>query len=76
MIRSEELQYIKLALLVTLLFVFSGCSEGTDSKPKIDARQDNIWKQQKQPMEKAKQVESIMSDSANRSLDEADRQAK
>lgn len=71
--------YSKTLAVITLLVV-TGCSEGTDSKTPTKSQakpqQGHIWQQQTQAIERAKAVESVMSYSAKRSLDEADSQAK
>jgi PBP1b-binding outer membrane lipoprotein LpoB len=70
------MQYLKLAVVITLLVIFSGCSEGTDSKTQAKPQQDHIWKQQTQAIERAREVESVVSDSAKRRLEETERQTK
>lgn len=74
------MHYSKTLAVITLLVVVTGCSEGTDSKAPANTQakpqQEHIWQQQTQAIERAKAVESVMSDSAKRSLDEAERQAK
>ncbi len=70
------MRYSKSIGVIAMLALFSGCSDGTDSRPQAKVQQDDIWKQQTQAMERAKEVESIMSDSAKRSLEEADQQGK
>ncbi len=70
------MRYRKSIVVAALLAVFLGCSDGTGSKTQAKSQQDDIWKQQTQAMDRAKEVESIMSDSAKRSLDEADQQGK
>lgn len=70
------MQYRKLITVITLLVICAGCSESTDSKTQNKPKNDHIWKQQTQTIERAKAVESVVRDSAKRSLEEADRQAR
>lgn len=57
-----------LAGLVTVgaLFLFSGCGDNQDRNSKEQVRKDHVWKDQVEMLDKAKELEDMALDSAEK----------
>ena len=64
---KEEARIMKIVLQYFLFLcsclMFSGCSSEGDNN-NVDARKDHVWKEQTDTIDKAKEVEGIIMDSA------------
>lgn len=66
----------KIIATVLLLTVQTGCSDNSNNKTKSKANNDHIWKSQTEAMERAIDVETVIMESANNKLKQADDQSK
>lgn len=56
-------------LLLVLTVALVGCTEDKDVSTKAPSRDDHVWKEQVQALEKAKAVEKTLQDAAARQRD-------
>ena len=71
----------KLSLAILLLFILAGCSENSNNKSREGTHlnappNDHIWKPQTRALEKAKEVENIIMDSAKQRREQIEQQEK
>ncbi len=59
-----------------MLYVITGCSDGTGSKAKGKPEDDHVWKGQTQALDRARDVESVLMESAKKRQEEMDQQLK
>ncbi len=56
----------KQLLTVLLLIIFSGCSDNSEKRAPSKIQNDHIWKEQTKTIERAREVESVIMDTAKR----------
>lgn len=63
-------------LLSILAVILAGCSEGQDTAAEEHPRDEHVWQDQVQALEKAKSVEKTIQDASSRQFPALDQEGK
>ena len=65
---------LRTAMLVGILVLLPGCSERHEPSPPVQDGKEHVWKNQTDAMERAREVENMLQEQAERRRRELERQ--